>query len=111
MFGIFALFALTLSLRGSFTIEDFTAPAPRGRTEIVVAGEIQQDTVYKGQNLRLSATPKADGTWTGSAQFTDDSSRVVKTDTSFSSQSEALSAALSQAMAAVDRDRMFRGKP
>jgi len=59
----------------------------------------------------LSAKPNADGTWTGTAHFLDDPSRVVETDASFRLQSEALSAALSRAMAEVDRDRMSRGKP
>jgi hypothetical protein len=109
--GIIALSALTLTLCGNCAIENPAMPAPFGSAQIVMASEMQQDTVYKGRNLRLSATPNADGTWTGVAQFTDDPGRVVKTDAPSASQSEALSSALSHAMAAIDRDRMFRGKP
>ena len=109
--GIIALSALTLSLCGNCAIENFTTPTAGGYAQIVMASEMQQDTVYKGRNLHLSATPNADGTWSGVAQFTDDPGRVVKTDAPSASQPEALSSALSHAMAAIDRDRMFQGKP
>jgi hypothetical protein len=112
MFGAIAFSVLMLASRGDFLVEDVAGPAvPLEHARIVMTGEMQQDTSYQGRNLRLSAIPNADGTWSGAAQFTDEPGRIVKTDTSFASQSEALSAALSQAMATVDRDRMFRGKP
>ena len=72
---------------------------------------MQRDTAYKGHRLRLSVKPNADGTWTGIAQFLDEPGRVIETESPFGTQSEALSGALSHAMAAVDRDRMSRGKP
>lgn len=109
--GIIALSALSLTLCGYCTVENFATPTASGNAQIVMASEMQQDTVYKGRKLRLSATPNADGTWSGAAQFTDDPGHVVKTEAPSASQPEALSSALSHAMAAIDRDRMFQGKP
>jgi hypothetical protein len=95
----------------NFFEADRSVGAVLRNSQIVWVNEMQKDTVYKGLNIRLSATPSAGGTWAGSAQFVDDPGRVVRTDESFRSESEALSAALSRAMAEVDRDRMSRGKP
>jgi hypothetical protein len=112
MFAVFALSALTPALPSDLLAADTAARvAPRVVASIVEASEMQRDTVYKGRNIRLSAKPKADGTWTGTARFLDNPSHIVETDASYRLQSEAISAALSRAMAEVDRDRMSRGKP
>jgi hypothetical protein len=81
------------------------------RPQVLKVRDMPTDTAYKGRTLHLTATRNSDGTWTGTAHFPDEPGRIVKTDKNFSSEEEALSAALSQAMAVVDRDRMSRGKP
>ena len=112
MFAVFALSALTPALPSDLLAADTAARVgPRVVASIVEASEMQRDTVYQGRNIRLSAKPNANGTWTGTARFLDDPNRIVETDASYRLQSEALSAALSRAMAEVDRDRMSRGKP
>jgi len=71
---------------------------------------VTQETVYKGQRLRLSATRKADGSWTGAAKFLDEPQPAITAE-GFASQAEALDGALSRAMAKIDVERRFRGKP
>jgi len=70
-----------------------------------------EETVYKGRTLHLTATRNASGRWTGVARFPDESDRVVEAEEEFATEEEARNAALSRAMSAVDRERMFRGKP
>jgi hypothetical protein len=69
------------------------------------------ETIYKGRAIHLTAKQNISGTWTGAAHFPDDPDRVVETEAAFPTEDEALSAALSRAIAEVDRDRMSRGKP
>jgi len=69
------------------------------------------ETHYKGRTIHLTANQSSGGTWTGTAQFPDEPGRLVETDGTFPTKDEALSAALSQAIAVVDRERMYRGKP
>jgi hypothetical protein len=112
MLTALAFLTFTTALGCDFLATDFSARArPLVSASIVKATDMQRDTAYKGHRLRLSVKPNADGTWTGIAQFLDEPSRVIETDSRFGTQSEALSGALSHAMAAVDRDRMSRGKP
>ncbi len=68
------------------------------------------ETVYMGHRLHLSATRNADGSWTGAAEFLDEPLPAV-TAPGFASQAEALQGALSRAMAKIDVERRFRGKP
>ena len=112
---IFAAIALYLSapaLPGDLSTTKVAAPtlflAPDSSLR---TSEMTEETVYKGRKIRLSAQVKADGSWTGAAEFLDGQRGTVKTDAVLHSQSEALSTALSQAMAKVDKDRMKRGKP
>jgi hypothetical protein len=110
--AVIAFFASTQALIGTCVPMDRSARAGSlVRAPITEVRDMQQNTVYKGRNIRLSAKPNAGGTWTGVAQFLDDPGRVVETDASFGGQSEAIKAALSRAMAIVDQERMLRGKP
>jgi hypothetical protein len=69
-----------------------------------------KETVYQGRRLQLSATRNADGSWTGVAEFLDESQPAI-TAGGFASQAEALDGALSRAMAKIDVERRLRGKP
>jgi hypothetical protein len=68
------------------------------------------ETVYQGHRLHLSATRKADGSWTGVAEFLDEPQPAITAE-GFPSQAEALEGALSRAMAKIDVERRLRGKP
>ena len=110
--AVIALLTFPATLDCDFLPADVSARASRlVCAPIAKANDMQRDTVYKGQRLRLSLKPNSDGTWTGVAQFLDEPGRAVETESSFGAQSEALSTALSRAMAAIDRDRMSRGEP
>jgi hypothetical protein len=69
-----------------------------------------KETVYQGQRLHLSATRNPDGSWTGTAEFPDEPQPAITAE-GFASQAEALDGALSRAMAKIDVERRFRGKP
>ena len=69
-----------------------------------------EERVYQGHRLRLSAMRSADGSWTGTAVFLDEPQPPVAAK-GFASEAEALEGALSQAMAKIDVERRFRGKP
>jgi hypothetical protein len=87
------------------------APAPPATRLFEEVANMPTDTVYKGRSIHLSAKRESGGAWTGTASFADSPGRIVETGASFPTEGEALSAALSEAMAVVDRARMFRGKP
>jgi hypothetical protein len=105
IFAAVALFVSTPVLPGDFMTTEVADTSSPG------ASEMTEETVYKGRKIRLSAQLNTDGSWTGAAEFIDGQRGTVQTDAVLHSQSEALSAALSQAMAEVDKDRMKRGKP
>jgi hypothetical protein len=86
----------------SFQVAQNFAPETRGMT---------RETIYKGHKIRLSASPGADGAWTGAAEFLDRPAPRIATDEVFPNPDAALSAALSKAMAEIDRERESRGKP
>ena len=68
------------------------------------------ETVYRGQRLQLSTRRNPDGSWTGVAEFLDEPQPAITAE-GFVSQAEALNGALSRAMAKIDVERRFRGKP
>ena len=73
---------------------------------------MEHEETYKGQKIRIRTGRSADGTWQASAEFADQASEAVAVPSgAFSSELEARSAALSAAMAHVDRSRARVGKP
>jgi hypothetical protein len=93
------------------------APLPPTCAAVYLIGDtaaghdgMTDETVYKGQRLHLSATSNADGSWTGVAEFLDEPQPAITVE-GFASQAEALDGALSRAMAKIDTERRFRGKP
>lgn len=71
---------------------------------------MSRQTVYKGRPIRLTAE-ESDGGWLGAAEFLDQPHGKVSADGAFPNADAALEAALSKAMAQVDRERESRGKP
>jgi hypothetical protein len=73
---------------------------------------MQHEETYKGTRIRIRCARATDGTWTASAELADHAdSPVVAVPGGYTSEAEAHSAALSAAMAAVDRGRARTGKP
>jgi hypothetical protein len=58
----------------------------------------------------LHRARNADGSWMGVAEFLDEPQPAIKAE-GFALQAEALDGALSRAMAKIDVERRFRGKP
>lgn len=85
-----------------FDVAQTSAPETRGMT---------RETIYKGRKIRLSANQGTDGAWIGAAEFLDHPGLRIATDQGFPNPDAALSAALSKAMADVDKERETRGKP
>jgi hypothetical protein len=70
------------------------------------------ETTYKGLRLRIATQRAPDGKWRAHAEFTDQAGPPVKAaQDSYASEQEAYTAALSAAMAQVDRARATIGKP
>jgi hypothetical protein len=69
-----------------------------------------RETVYKGRRIRLTAEASGDA-WRGDAEFLDQPGGRVSAGEAFSTAESALDAALSKAMAEVDKERETRGKP
>jgi hypothetical protein len=82
-----------------------------GQTIVMQAGEMFKDTIYQGAAIHLSSTREKDGTWTGTAQLLGRPDLPLKTAERFKTGEEALTAALSSAMAFIDIERKGRGKP
>jgi len=71
---------------------------------------MSRQTVYKGRRIRLTAE-ESGGAWLGAAEFLDRPDGKVSADGAFPNADAALDAALSKAMAQVDKERETRGKP
>jgi len=70
------------------------------------------ETTYKGLRLRIVTQRAPDGKWRAQAEFTDQAGPPVKAaQDGYASEHEAYTAALSAAMAQVDRARATIGKP
>ena len=73
---------------------------------------MEHEATYKGTRIRIRAARAANGAWTASAVLADQpAGPVVTAPGGYASEAEAHSAALSAAMAAVDRSRARTGKP
>jgi len=73
---------------------------------------MEHEATYKGTRIRIRAARAANGAWTASAMLADQpAAPPVTTPGGYASEAEAHSAALSAAMAAVDRSRARTGKP
>jgi hypothetical protein len=73
---------------------------------------MEHEATYKGTRIRVRSARAADGAWSASAELADQPAAPVLTAPgSYASEAEAHSAALSAAMAAVDRSRARAGKP
>ena len=71
-----------------------------------------RETTYKGLRVRILTQPAPNGGWQAQAEIADQAGPPVKTDReSYGSEQEAYTAALSAAMAHVDRSRAGIGKP
>ena len=69
---------------------------------------------YQGWQVSLTTTQTAEGTWIWAAEIADDVRRETISGTPadvYGSEVEALTAGRSVAAEAIDRARMFRGKP
>ncbi|MQA23684.1 hypothetical protein [Rugamonas rivuli] len=75
------------------------------------AAPIPDISLYRGRAIYLTAAQSANGLWTGSARLDDESGRVTNAAGEFATANEARAAALSQAVAAIDDENRFRGKP
>jgi hypothetical protein len=70
------------------------------------------ETTYKGLRLRIVTQSAPDGKWRAHAEFADQPGPPVKAaQDGYTSEQEAYTAALSAAMAQVDRSRAAIGKP
>lgn len=82
------------------------SPCPQQRQSM------DRDTTYKGLHVRIVTEHAADGKWRAQAELTDQAGPPVKTaQDSYASEQDAYTAALSAAMAQVDRARAGIGKP
>ncbi|MBV8359985.1 MAG: hypothetical protein JO189_18920 [Deltaproteobacteria bacterium] len=71
---------------------------------------MEHEQIYKGQKVRIITSQRIDGTWRAQAELPDVGGAVVARE-AYPSENEAYRAALSAAMAAVDRSRAKIGKP
>jgi hypothetical protein len=86
-------------------------PASAATGAMTGGASMQDEAIYRGRTVHLTATRNASGRWTGSARLEDEPDRVLDAEGEFATEEEARSAALSRAVSEVDRQRMSRGKP
>jgi hypothetical protein len=73
---------------------------------------MDRETTYQGLRLRIVTQRAPDGKWRAQAEFTEQAGPPVKAaQDGYASEQEAYTAALSAAMAQVDRARAAIGKP
>jgi hypothetical protein len=78
------------------------------RQEVKVA---DRETTYKGLRVRILTQPAPNGGWQAQAEIADQAGPLNTDRESYGSEQEAYTAALSAAMAHVDRSRAAIGKP
>jgi hypothetical protein len=104
-----------LALSSPAAAQAIGAGAPCGNQAAPCPQEEQamdRDTTYKGLHIRIVAQRAADGRWRARAEFTEQAGPPVRTtQDSYASEQDAYTAALSAAMAQVDRARERIGKP
>jgi hypothetical protein len=73
---------------------------------------MDREATYKGLRIRIVTHPGSGGGWQAQAEFSDQAGPPVKTaQDAYASEQDAYAAALSAAMAQVDRSRERIGKP
>jgi hypothetical protein len=71
---------------------------------------MEYEETYKGRKIRIVTAQAANGTWRSTAALVDGPGQTLASD-AHASEQEARRAALSTAMAEVDRSRAHIGKP
>jgi hypothetical protein len=70
-----------------------------------------REETYKGTKIRIHTNRATNGAWRASAEFPEQAKKSVSAPGDYASEPEAYRAALSAAMADVDRSRSGIGKP
>lgn len=72
---------------------------------------MEHEDIYNGVKIKISTYSNAAGSWQATAQFASGPEKTLDLQGSFDSEQEAYRAALSKAIAEVDRARSLKGKP